>query len=184
MRLFVAYRLADVPASRVAKIIAAIRGEVPRATWVAPHSLHLTFAFLGEQRCEVVPELIDALTRAVKPMEPVDAKLTGGGFFPNAGRARVGWIGVEPHAAVEAIATPIREALVSSGTAFDEKAFRAHLTLVRLREAWRPPDTDRFLRAVSAAGEIPFRLDRVSLFESRLLPSGAVHDELACLTLG
>jgi 2'-5' RNA ligase len=74
--------------------------------------------------------------------------------------------------------------VASCGVSFDAKPFKAHLTLVRIRDPWRPADTERFLQAVGAAGEIRFTIDRISLFESRLLPSGAVHEELASFRLG
>lgn len=182
--MFIGYRLADAPAARVAAIAASVSGKLPKGAWVGEHSYHLTFAFLGEQRREVVPALVEALEQAVAPLAAVDAKLASGGFFPNERHARTGWIAVEPRGPVEAIAAPVREAIAACGVSFDTKEFRAHLTLVRLRNAWERHDTEAFLGAVAAAGEIPFRLDRVSLFESRLLQSGAVHDEIAGLPLG
>lgn len=183
MRLFVAHKLGEAPSARVARIVSSVRSRLPKAAWVGAHSYHLTFAFLGEQPADAVPKLIDALSRAVSSVGVVEAHLALGGFFPNEQRARVGWIAIEPHGAVEAIALPIREAVASCGVSFDAKPFRAHLTLARIRDSWGSADTQEFRRAIDAAGEIPFRLDRVSLFESRLLPSGAVHDELAVLPL-
>jgi 2'-5' RNA ligase len=183
VRLFVAHRLEQAPSTRVAEIVASVRSRLPRAAWVGARSYHLTFAFLGEQRPDVVPVLIDALSRAVSSVGVVEARLARGGFFPNEQRARVGWIAIEPHGAVEAIAVPLREAVASCGLSFDAKPFKAHLTLARIRDSWKRSDTEELRRAVDAAGEIPFLLDRVSLFESRLLPAGAVHEELAAFPL-
>lgn len=184
MRLFVAHRVAGEAAGRVAGIAASLRTRLPRGVWVGRDAYHLTFAFLGEQSAGDVPRLREELARALAPLAAVDAELERGGFFPNAQRPRVGWLAIEPHERVEAIARSVREAIGSCGLRFDEKPFRAHLTLVRIREPWRRSDTDAFTGAVSAAGAIPFRLDRVSLFESRLLSSGAVHAELAGFALG
>jgi len=184
MRLFVAYRLADAAAARVAMIAASVKERLPKGSWVGAHSYHLTFAFLGEQKREVVPKIVEAIGLAVSPIAAVDARLASGGFFPNARHARVGFVAVEPQGEVEAIAAPVREAIASCGVSFDTKEFKAHLTLVRIRDAWDRPGTEAFLGAVAAVGEIAFRLDRVSLFESRLLPGGAVHDEIAGLQLG
>lgn len=183
MRLFVAHRIAGEAAGRVARVAAALRSKLPRGAWVGRDAYHLTFAFLGEQSPGDVPRLREALARALEPFGAVEAELAGGGFFPNAQRPRVGWIAIEPHERVEAIARPVRDAVARSGLRFDEKPFRAHLTLVRIREPWRREDADAFVRGVGAEGAIPFRIDRVSLFESRLLPSGAVHEELAGFAL-
>ena len=179
MRLFVAYRIGAESAARVAAVVSSIRSQLPRASWVGRDAYHLTFAFLGEHDPEVVPRVSAALKAATAEAATIEARLTGGGFFPNEKRPRVGWIAVEPHAPVIAVAAVVRAAIGSYGIRFDEKPFKAHLTLVRIRDDWNARDATLFAEAIDAAGEIPFSLDRVSLFESRLLPSGAVHTELA-----
>lgn len=179
MRLFVAYRIGAEPAARVAAVVSSIRPRLPRASWVGRDAYHLTFAFLGEHDPGVVPRVSAALTAVPAGLAPIDARLTGGGFFPNERRPRVGWIGIEPQEPVIAVAGVVRAAIAGCGIRFDEKPFKAHLTLVRIRDEWKAPDTTLFVEAIDAAGSIRFRLDRVSLFESRLLPSGAVHTELA-----
>lgn len=179
MRLFVAYRIGAEPAARVASVVSAIRTRLPRASWAGRDSYHLTCAFLGEHDPEVVPQVSAALTAAAAGLAPVEAGLTGGGFFPNERRPRVGWIAVEPHEPVIAVADAVRASIAGCGIRFDEKPFKAHLTLVRIRDEWTARDAALFTEAIDAAGAIPLRLDRVSLFESRLLPSGAVHSELA-----
>ncbi|MBI2212059.1 MAG: RNA 2',3'-cyclic phosphodiesterase [Acidobacteria bacterium] len=183
MRLFVAYKLAEPPSVRLAALVAALRPRLPKAAWVAAHSYHLTFAFLGEQKVDVVPMLTDALARAASSVHAVDTQFGRGGFFPNERRPRVAWIAIAPNESIEAIAVSFREAVSSCGVSFDTKPFKAHLTLARIRDAWRPEDGDAFLRAAAAMEGVPFALDRVSLFESRLLQSGAVHEELAGFSL-
>ncbi|MCM2314133.1 MAG: RNA 2',3'-cyclic phosphodiesterase [Thermoanaerobaculia bacterium] len=179
MRLFVAYRIGAESAARVAAVVSSIRTRLPRASWVGRDAYHLTFAFLGEHDPEVVPRVSAALKAATAGLAPVEARLTGGGFFPDERRPRVGWIAVEPHAPVIAVAASVRSSIAACGIRFDEKPFKAHLTLVRIRDEWKARDAALFAEAIDAAGRIPFELDRVSLFESRLLPSGAVHTELA-----
>lgn len=179
MRLFVAYRIGAEPAARVAAVVSSIRTRLPRASWVGRDAYHLTFAFLGEHGPEVVPKVSAALNAWTAGLAPFEARLTGGGFFPDERRPRVGWIAVEPHEPVIAVAGAVRASIAGCGIRLDEKTFKAHLTLVRIRDEWKARDAMLFAEAIDAAGAIRFRLDRVSLFESRLLPSGAVHTELA-----
>ncbi len=183
MRLFVAHRISAVPAARIASIVSLLRPRLPKAAWVSSEAYHLTFAFLGEQEPEIVPRVSAALETTAASLDPVDARLAGGGFFPNARRPRVGWIGVEPPEPVIGIAGAARRALVASGASFDEKPFKPHLTLVRIREDWRDRDAALLLEHIAGSEAIPFRLDRISLFESRLLSAGAVHTELVGFNL-
>lgn len=159
--------------------MSSIRSRLPRAAWVGRDAYHLTFAFLGEQDPEVVPRVAAALKAATGALTHLDARLAGGGFFPGERRPRVAWIAVEPHERVIAIADAVRGAIAEAGVRFDPKPFKAHLTLARIRDEWKARDAAQFVEAIGAGGAIPFRLDRVSLFESQLLPSGAVHTELA-----
>ncbi|MGK2856667.1 MAG: RNA 2',3'-cyclic phosphodiesterase [Thermoanaerobaculia bacterium] len=184
MRLFVAYRIGTEPAARVASVVSSVCARLPRSAWVGRDAYHLTFAFLGEHDVAVVPLVASAMKSATSALSAVDARLAGGGFFPTERRPRVGWVEVEPSEPVVAIADAVRAELAERGVGFDGKAFKAHLTLVRIREAWTESDVGLFREAVSAAGAIPFRLDRVSLFESQLRPAGAVHTELAHCDLG
>lgn len=179
MRLFIAHRISAVPSARIESIVSSLRNRLPRSAWAGGHAYHLTFAFLGEQDKEVVGRLSGALRAALQGLASVDARLIGGGFFPNERRPRVGWIAVEPHDTVIAIAGTIRSAATECHVRFDEKPFKPHLTLVRIREGWRARDAALFVEAIDAAGPVAFSLDRVSLFESQLLRSGAVHTELA-----
>lgn len=184
VRLFVAYRIGAEPASRVASVVSSVRARLPKSAWVGRDAYHLTFAFLGEHDVAVVPLVASAMKSATSALAAVDARLTGGGFFPTVGRPRVGWVAVEPREPVVAIADALRAELAECGVSFDGKAFKAHLTLVRIREAWTERDVALFREAAGVAGAIPFRLDRVSLFESQLRPAGAVHTELAHCELG
>jgi 2'-5' RNA ligase len=159
--------------------VSSIRARLPRSAWVGRDAYHLTFAFLGDQEPDVVTRIAAALKEATGELARLDARLAGAGFFPGERNPRVAWIAVEPHERVIAIADAVRGAIAAAGVRFDPKPFKAHLTLARIRDEWKARDATQFVEAVGAGGAISFRLDRVSLFESQLLPSGAVHTELA-----
>lgn len=161
-----------------------MRARLPKSAWVGRDAYHLTFAFLGEHDVAAVPLIASAMESATSTLAAIDARLEGGGFFPNERRPRVGWVAVEPREPVVAIADAVRAELAERGVSFDAKPFKPHLTLVRIREAWKDHDVALFREAAGAVGAIPFRLDRVSLFESQLRPAGAVHTELAHCDLG
>ncbi len=183
MRLFVAHRIGPTQSEKIAATVAVLRKHLPRASWVASHDFHLTFAFLGEQDQGVVERLSASLQRHLAGLHRIGSALEHGGFFPERGRPRVGWIAIHPPEALTDMASRVRVALHESHIAFDEKAFKPHLTIVRLREPWGLRDADMFRNAIDGLGAIPLEVDRVSLFDSRLLPSGAVHTELAAVPL-
>jgi 2'-5' RNA ligase len=174
MRLFVA---TSFPAAITADLNARVeqlKPRLPPASWVRPETQHLTFAFLGGQEESIVEPLSRRIVEAL-PMARFEARLRGGGFFPNRRRARVGWVGLEPPEPFAAIAAAVREAVRASGIELDRVDFKAHLTLLRIRDSWPPASAEMFEKALADYVSAPFQVDHVTLFSSQLDPKGAVH---------
>lgn len=140
---------------------------LPRSQW------HLTVAFLGP--VEDAHPLIDAVGAAVAKQESFALGLGGIGAFASARRASVVWVGVrvgtEPLVALE---RAVRNAVTECGHVIEDRPFRAHLTVAR---AGRGADARGIVTAdqVGAIGE-PWPVERLVLFESRTLPTGAVYE--------
>jgi 2'-5' RNA ligase len=184
MRLFIATRLDDPAAERIHAAFAGARSCTGRASWVRPHAFHLTYAFIGEQNEGAAARIANALPAAVSGLGCYDGGLSGGGFFPNDRRPRVGWLAFEAPDPLNAIADSVRRELEASGVAYDRKAFRAHLTLVRIRDRWSARDVAEFRRSAEELGRVAVVIDRVSLFRSDLRPGGASHTEIASASIG
>ena len=166
MRLFIA---TSFPAEIVRDLnerVAPLKSKLPHASWVKPETQHLTFAFLGEQDESVVDRI------HIEPGPAFEARLHGCGMFSR----RVGWIGVEPRDAFIALAERVRAAL--NGIDFDQKPFKPHLTLFRVRDQWPQSAVDAFKNAFADYGSAPFVVDRVTLYSSQLNPKGAIHTAL------
>ena len=177
MRLFIAATLPPDVLGPLNDRVANAISKMPKASWVRPESQHLTFAFLGEQEESVVDRFqIDA-------GGSFTATLQGCGFFPNRRHARVGWVGVEPAERFVALAERVRRGVKDAGVGFDDKEFKPHLTLMRIRDHWPPLAIDMFERTFHDVRSAPFTMDHVTLYSSRLLPSGAVHTPLRTFAL-
>lgn len=154
------------------------RPELPPASWTKPESWHLTLRFLGEVEEAAAVRFADAIAGAAGALE--EAALLPGGpvVFPPAGRPRVIGIGFAPGAGLDALAEVARAAESAArgiGCAPEDRPFRPHVTLARLRTPWNGRSIEAF-RAAAAAWPFPeWRVSAVVLYSSRLLPSGAVH---------
>lgn len=62
-----------------------------------------------------------------------------------------------------------------TGIQLDGAAFKPHLTLCRIRDSWPPGCVGIFNAAFGQLESEPFPVDRITLYSSRLNPSGAVH---------
>jgi 2'-5' RNA ligase len=179
MRLFIASAFPEEILRTLNERLASVKPKLPAASWVRPETQHLTFAFLGEQEESLIESLGTHVRAALAPIAPFEAMLHGCGFFPNVRRARVGWVGVEPEERFRDIAQIVRDAVQSSGIQLDRADFKAHLTLMRIRDRWAPPAIEIFENALRDFRSAPFAVDRVTLYSSRLSPKGAIHTALS-----
>ena len=176
MRLFFSVPVGDEARTAASTVLRAMKraaGDAP-LSWTKDEQLHFTLAFLGEQQDETLPRLRDAAA-ACAGQHAFDLSLSGAGAFPNPRRPRVLWLGAAEGAReLEELAARLREGLVSAGFALEERPFRAHLTVARVK-----PGGDRGAsRALGAAPreEIArMRVDRLCLMRSQLSPHGAKH---------
>lgn len=175
MRLFIAATFPEGVLRALNEDVEKTKPRLAYASWVKPESQHLTFAFLGEQD-EAVVERIH-----IDPGPRFEATLHGCGFFPNRRNARVGWIGVDPAEKFIDLAARVRSAL--AGIEFDNKEFRPHLTLMRIRDRWPPLATEMFESAFRDYRSAPFMVSNITLYSSRLTPQGAVHTPLKVFPL-
>jgi len=184
MRLFIA---TSFPATAIAPLnerVARVKPRLPPASWVRPETQHLTFAFIGEQPENVIARLVPLVEEGLRPIPAFEGELHGCGFFPNPRHARVGWVGANPRERFVEIAQAVRSAVTTAGVQLDGGDFRPHLTVMRIRDHWPPLSIETFERALRDYVSDPFRVDRVTLYSSKLSQNGATHTALREFGLG
>ena len=184
MRLFIATSFPEAVKRDLNERVQAIKSKLPPAAWVRPETQHLTFAFLGEQDESLIDKLAPALETQLRGVGRFTAVVCGCGFFPNARRARVGWCGLEPEPPFADVAHAVRDVVTRNGVTLDRADFRAHLTLMRIRDTWPPASTEMFERSLRDYRSAPFVVDTVTLYSSRLNPGGAIHTPVRSFALG
>jgi 2'-5' RNA ligase len=185
LRLFVA--LTPAPEARralaaAAEPLAAACGGAARL--VAPDLVHLTLRFLGDTPASRLPALQAGLAAAAARSAPLTLVPDGAGAFPTPARPRVLWIGLAPDAGLAALAAAAEAACVAAGAAAESRAFRAHVTVARLRPGGRidPAALAGALAAVRPPP--PFAAPTLDLVASTLSPAGPRYAALARWPLG
>jgi len=168
MRLFVAL---IPPNEAVADLdsFLEVRRSAAAYRWVLRDQLHLTLAFLADVPERRVDELVERLGRAAARRTAFEATITGGGAFPDAGRAKVIWAGVSTSVVGDVelprLATGVRSAAVKSGIEVDGARFRPHVTVARLGA---PRDVSNWVRLLDAYRGPIWSASAISLVESHL----------------
>jgi len=179
IRSFIAIEILDAIKESLAALIARLRVPGVRATWVKPENMHLTLRFLGELDPERIETLAASLETAYQGRVPFPLHIRGTGAFPNSRKPSVIWAGLEPLegalAEVQAIA---ERAARDIGLPPDDKTFRAHLTLSRIRDArTAQPLMARVMQEQDFDGG-EFEVHGVSLFSSQLTRQGPIYQRL------
>lgn len=151
--------------------------------WVPPQNIHLTFHFFGAIPQGIVPDIERALTLVLDRASAIPFRVVGLGAFPGPARPRVIWAGIEdePRGALAAAQQRIDESLAELGLPCEERAFRPHLTIGRVREhlvsgrrSGGPVDLTSYRGRLVGHGVA----EELDLIQSRLTPDGARYEVL------
>jgi 2'-5' RNA ligase len=184
MRTFIAIEIPGDIKQRMADVQATLRKAAVDASWPRSEGIHLTLKFLGEVPDAQVPDIAHALRTVVQGMSRFRLEIAGTGAFPNARNARVVWIGVKGDLEkLNGVQAAIEEAMVRIGMEREERAFKPHLTLARIKYTRSRESLLSALEQVKNIRLPEFEVRSVSLMKSELKPSGAEYTELARVEL-
>jgi 2'-5' RNA ligase len=178
-RLFVAL---DPPAAvrhRLAGWLREQRAALPGVRPVAEEHLHVTLAFLGERPPSEVEPVAAAVAAAASTGAAADLGVGAPLWLPPR-RPRV--LTVEVHddrGDLRALQADVASALEAAVGWREDRAFRPHLTLGRLR-----PDALRERPAPAATPALRFDGEAVTLYRSLLEPTGARYVAVERVPLG
>ena len=170
IRVFVGIPLDEETRHRLAHVVRSRVGLMPGHP-VPPENWHVTLRFLGPIE-EVALDRVRAAFAGADLGAAFKIRWGALGAFPRPSRAGVLWIGMEEDGShLHELAERVDAALEIAGFPPEDRPFRPHLTISRLR-----PEED--LREVVGEGwrcDVPMGVTRLSVFQSRLGRGGAKY---------
>ena len=137
--------------------------------WARLEQFHVTLAFLASVEERRLDDLTERLARAASRRTSFRTAIAGGGAFPNAGRARVLWAGLDLDEAgrteLTRLATGARAAANRAGIPVDGQLFRPHVTLARIGH---PTEVSSWVRLLDGYAGPSWTADRIALVASYL----------------
>ena len=185
IRSFIAVPVTEEVRLLIARIEGELRQVGAAVKWVRPDNVHVTLKFLGNISEADVDGLTDVLGRSLAESAAFDVVLARVGTFPEGHKLpRVIWVGLEDgkDALCDAAAT-VEAACASLGFEAEERQFKPHLTIGRVRRG--SPYLKELAHRVAQLEFNPLKVhvDRVNLMRSRLSPKGPTYTVLSSFAL-
>ncbi len=179
IRTFIALELPPSLRHKLSGLAKLLAGQDKRQhiRWLPSENYHLTLAFLGDIDSPSLSSLQFALERKLELMKAVPCKIPTITPFPFS-RPKIAAALVECTAELRQLQTDVANCARNCGIYSERRCFVPHVTLGRLKpHAGKSVDLQAqniFLVGVA---------DTVTLFQSELTPSGAIHTALAEIPL-
>lgn len=182
--------LAIAPAADVLLAIGKIQDRLKHACpfdigWLKPEHIHLTLKFFGnvsEDEITTLARIVEQHSSALPPLQLTVKKL---GVFPSWQRPRVLWMGLEGDTAPLAmIQQKLEQGWQACGFSREDRSFRPHLTIGRIKSVRREGDPCTFMAQAGDWSAGGFRADGLTLIQSVLTPQGPLYTQLAWFPFG
>jgi len=177
MRLFVALSISKEVREKLGTLVRELSAADPAPRWITPANLHITLKFIGETFPDRVAAICEALSE-VRISQSLNLEFRRLGFFPNARRPSVAWVGIESSPDLVLLAAEINQALARLGIPSENKSFVPHLTIARLKQPRVSPALSAKIQEQSSRGFGFTSASEFHLMESRLKSGGAEYTML------
>jgi len=171
-RLFIAI---DLP-KPVKNRLEVLQKHIDGVKWIELQQMHLTIRFLGNVDEELYQKLLSNLKKIRSPSFVYSIK--GVGVFPNIHRPKVLWAGVEADDRLSILYQKIEEVVISSGFDPQERDYKPHITLGRVKRRLHSEECQTFLGKHENLEITDIKVDNFILYQSRLTRHGALHQQL------
>ena len=186
IRAFLAIEPPEDILQKISVLQEKLRREISdRISWTKPEGQHLTLKFFGDISQEDVKNICTAVQKRTVPESPLNLKVEKLGVFPDARRPRVIWCGVSRDVErLSVLQKKIDSDLAAIGFPTEDRPFRPHLTLGRIKDSHGISGIGEALTKCSAFAAGEFNCTELILFQSKLSPPGATYTKLAEFALG
>jgi len=177
IRTFIAIKSPVLVTERLGRLANVMRARWPERSvrWVAPENIHLTLRFLGDTAETQIAALSQGLEAIAAGYQAFTLTLGKSGTFPSGRRAKVIWTGLtDERGSLSELQQKVEALVLQQGWEPEERAFRPHLTLGRVRRGIRAP-TENWLEHPPP---MEFEVQEIELVSSLLKPGGAEYRTL------
>ena len=179
IRSFIAVELPQETRDALAFVQERLRQGGARVRWLNPNSIHLTLKFLGNVATTQVDEIAAAAARELRDQQSLTLNVAGLGVFPNKRAPKIIWAGIQGEVErLSHVQGLLESALEKLGFPREQRAFRPHVTIGRIKDRRRSQGLLQVMTSVQLPECNSFDVDQIILYKSDLRPTGAIYTKL------
>lgn len=143
--------------------------------WVRLDRIHITLAFLGDTSEGQVLQVKELLKERLQSFGLIGIEVQGVGFFGKRSDPKVLWFGLEVNRELTELHGIVNSIVGEAGLTVDEKPFRPHITLGRVRSYSGATSIDNLPESIRKGRLMTTSVGEVVFYESILKPEGPVY---------
>ena len=176
VRVFFAIDLSDNMKARLADYIDSLKklSKTKQIRWSRPENLHITLQFLADVQGQHIDNMIQQVQKAIaETTKPFTIMLRSIHLYPDPHRPRVLVVDIAPQDILANLSQMIGGAIQKAGYEIEERPFRAHMTIGRVKTAQ--------INALNFLADAPpplvgqIDINEVVLFQSEAHPDGSKY---------
>lgn len=180
VRAFVAVLLGQDLQHKIALVQEEFIKISPEVKWVSEENFHVTLKFLGNVEEHLLGDISEALIEALGDVEPFDIEIGSVGAFPSKGRPKTVWVDVTSGGSeLKNLAERVDKALETVGFPCEDRPFRSHITIGRVKDDRGARKLSNALRDAQIGMIGTIRVDAVALMKSELRRVGPIYTMLS-----
>ncbi len=178
-RIFIAVKVD--PGEELLRMFSSLKAMLvaENIKWVDQANIHLTLSFQGDTEEKRIGLLSRMLSDTCTGFGEFEFNLTGTGVFKNFRDPRILWVGIRSAEKLIQLNKIISEGLILNGFETEERQFKPHLTLGRVKSV---KDTENLKILMESYRDVQFQVvhtNEVILFESILTQTGPIYKSIA-----
>lgn len=180
IRSFLAVELPPHILSKIGEIQDRLRTSRADVRWVKVERIHLTLKFFGNIEEAQIADISSVMEEAAAQKSAFSVSVKGLGAFPSIRNPRVIWLGLDGwEENLLPLQGEIETGLEAVGFRPEERPFRPHLTVGRVKSLKGKGDLVDLMERERDVNFGPFVVARIVLFRSDLRPTGPIYTPMA-----
>ncbi|RPJ78295.1 MAG: RNA 2',3'-cyclic phosphodiesterase [Deltaproteobacteria bacterium] len=184
IRSFIAFDLPEEILESIRDVQEQVKKRGVKLKWVPVKNIHLTMKFIGDIQVDLVDKVANMMAESVEGFDAITLSANGMGVFPGLHRPKVLWIGMDGEVdRLDRLQKALDKKLSLIGIQAEKRPFTGHLTIGRAKENLNMVSLKESLRLFYDFQTRPFKINEMKLFQSELLPTGAVYSCIKSVVL-